>query len=94
MSFKRVCTVTILGKRWSIGFGFPGRTAGIVDDGSADKALRRIVIHAAHNGRTRSLVECTVHELLHARFPDIEEEAVTEFGELVARVYEKLSAHE
>jgi hypothetical protein len=39
-------------------------------------------------------VECTVHELLHARFPDIEEQAVTEFGELVARVYEKLSAHE
>jgi hypothetical protein len=94
MSFKRVCTAAILGKRWSIGFGFPGRTAGIVDDGSADKHQRRIVIHAAHNGRTRSLVECTVHELLHARFPDIEEEAVTEFGELVARVYEKLSAHE
>jgi hypothetical protein len=94
MSFKRVCTATILGKRWSIGFGFPGKTKGIVDDGSADKHQRRIVIHAAHNGRTRSLVECTVHELLHARFPDIEEEAITEFGELVARVYEKLSAHE
>lgn len=94
MSFKKICTATILGKRWVIGFGFPGRTRGVVDDGSADKIQRRIVIHAARNGRTRSLVECTVHELLHARFPDIEEEAVNEFGELVARVYEKLSHHE
>jgi len=94
MSFKRICTATILGKRWTVGFGFPGKTGGIVDDGSADKDLRRIVIHAARNGRTRSLVECTVHELLHARFPDIEERAVEEFGELVARVYEKLASHE
>jgi hypothetical protein len=94
MSFKKVCTATILGKRWTIGFGFPGKTGGVVDDGSADKELRRIVIHAARNGRTRSLVECAVHELTHARFPDLEEQAVTEFGELVARVYEKLSLHE
>jgi hypothetical protein len=94
MSFKKVCTATINGKRWTIGFGFPGKTRGVVDDGSADKSKRRIVIHAKHNGRTRSLVECICHELLHARFGDIEEAACTEYGELVAQVYEKLSVHE
>jgi hypothetical protein len=95
MSFKRICSVTINGKRWSVGFGYPGKSNGIVNDGICLWEKRRIVIHAERNGRSRSLAETIVHEIAHARLgPDISEEAVDDIGRISAVVLAKAKALE
>ena len=94
MSFRKVCTTMINGKRWTIGFGFTGKTAGIVDDGSCRYASNKIVIHSAHSGRSRSLEECVIHEVAHAVLPQIDEPTITHLGEVAARVLLKMQAAE
>ena len=90
MSFRPVTTATIHGRRWRIGYGFPGKTKGKVDDGSADDKTRRIIVHSKRNGRSRSLEEVICHELLHAMAPQLSEEFCTSFGELFDRVLGKM----
>lgn len=94
MSFKKICTAMINGKRWSIGFGYTGKTKGIVDDGSCNYQKRQIVIHAAHNGRTRSLEECVIHEVAHAHFPQLDEFSIQHFGDVCAKVLLKMKTAE
>ena len=94
MSFRRICTTTINGKKWEIGFGFPGKTKGKVDQGVANYTRRRIVLHSKKKGRKCTIIDLAVHELLHAAVPALKEEVVNDFGELVARVLPKLMAAE
>ena len=94
MSFKKICTAVINGKRWEIGFGFTGKTAGRVDDGVCRYYSRRIVLQRKAKGRKCTLIDGTVHELLHAAVPSLKEDVVNDFGELVGRVLPKLLAAE
>jgi len=90
MSFRVVTSATIGGKRWRIGFGYPGSTKGVTDDGSTDDELRKIVVQTQRKGRSRSIEEVVCHELLHAANPALSEQFCTEFGELFDRVLKKL----
>jgi len=94
MSFRKVTTAMINGKRWEIGFGFTGKTAGKVDEGVASYARRRIVIRSKARGRKCSLIDGAIHELLHAAVPSLKEDVVNDFGELCGRVLPKLIAAE
>ena len=94
MSFKKICSAMINCKRWSIGFGFTGKTDRFVDDGSCNYQKRKIVIRAAHNGRARSLEECVIHEIAHAHFPQLDEPSINHFGEVCANVLAKMQAAE
>ncbi len=94
MSFKKICTAMINGKRWEIGFGFTGKTKGKVDDGVCRYHTRRIVLQRKARGRKCTLIDGAVHELLHAQEPSLNEDSVNRFGELVGRVLPKLLAAE
>ena len=94
MGFKKICNAMINGKRWSVGFGYTGKTNGVVDDGSCCYRKRQIVIHAAHKGRTRSLEECVIHEMAHAHFTQIDEPSIAHFGEECAKVLLAMKAAE
>jgi hypothetical protein len=94
MSFRRICFATINGRRWEIGFGFPGKTKGKVDEGVANYERRRIVLRRKIKGRKCSLLDGAIHELLHAAVPSLNEEVVDDFGELCGRVLPKLLAAE
>lgn len=90
MSFRLVTTVTINGKRWKIGYGFPGKTNGEVDDGSSDEVLKKIIVLTARNHRSRSLEEVIAHEILHAMEPNLSEDFCTKYGEMFDRVLMKM----
>ena len=94
MSFKKICTAVINGKRWEIGFGFTGKTKGKVDEGVCRYHTRRIVLQRKARGRKCTLIDGAVHELLHAAVPSLKEDVVNDFGELVGRVLPKLLAAE
>jgi hypothetical protein len=94
MSFRRICSAILNGKRWQIGFGWTGKTKGKVDDGVCRHHSQRIVIHAAHKGRVVSLEEATIHECAHAAFPMIMEEEIDAFACTTAKVLAKLKAAE
>ena len=86
MNFKKVCSATINGKRWTIGFGIVGKN----NDGLCNYDQRRIFIRANRNGRTRSLEECVIHEVAHAVFPQIEEDAILHLADMAARILAKM----
>ena len=90
MSFRKVTSAMINGKRWEIGFGYTGKTRGKVDEGVANYERRRIVIRRKVRGRKCSLIDGAIHELLHAAVPSLKEEIVEDFGELCGRVLPKL----
>jgi len=94
MSFRKITTAMINGKRWQIGFGFTGKTNGKVDQGACRYYSRRIVIQRRIKGRKCSLIDGAIHELLHAAVPSLKESVVDEFGELCGRVLPKLLAAE
>jgi hypothetical protein len=94
MNFRRITSAVILGKRYTFGFGFPGSQKRIVDDGACQYHNRRVIIRSKDRGRSESLLECVIHEALHARFPDLSEEAVDDFAKLATKVFTRMSAHE
>ena len=84
---KKSIKVRINGDLWKVCFGDAGKTNGIPNDGICIYDERKIVINKE---RERSLVNVLSHELLHARFPDIEEDAIEEAGTLIGEVYEEM----
>ena len=88
MNFKKVCELTINGKKWKLGYGFPGSTNRTPDDACCIYDERKIIINRR---ACRSLVNALAHEILHARFPDINEDAVEEFGNLVSEAHDLFS---
>lgn len=90
MSFRKIATITINGKRWSVGYGFAGMTNGKKDEGCCDYAKRKVTILHEKRGRICSLSEIVFHEIAHARFPDIKEEAINELGQIASAVFHKM----
>jgi len=90
MSFKRVCSALINGKRWQMGFG----VAGVDNDGLCNYDKKKIIVKAAHNGRTRTLEEVTIHEIAHAVMPQIDEPTILHLAEVCAVVLEKMKSAE
>ena len=90
MSFKRVCSALINWKRWQIGFG----VAGFDNDGLGNYDKKKIIVKAAHNGRTRTLEEVTIHEIAHAVMPQIDEPTILHLAEVCAVVLEKMKSAE
>jgi hypothetical protein len=92
--FRKICTTTINGQRWEIGFGYTGKTNGKINEGLCDRPKRRIIFKSKSNGRKCTLIDVGVHELLHAYLECLHEDAVNEFGEICGRVLPKLIAAE
>ena len=88
MKFKLLGRVEINGEKWQVGYGHPGFTEGRMDDGVCDYSKRRITIR---RGCTRSLLSVLAHEAIHARLPDLSEEAVNATGELISEIYDFFS---
>jgi hypothetical protein len=84
---KKIIKKTINGKTWKIKFGHAGKTNGVDNDGICDYEKRTIFIHPKSS---RNLLNVLSHELLHARFRDLEEDAIEEMGTLIEEVYEEM----
>jgi hypothetical protein len=84
MKFKKIASITINDAKWSIGYGYPGKTDGKTNDGICDYEKRRITIS---RGSTRNLLDVLAHEILHARFPDLTEESVNETAGIIDEAY-------
>ena len=69
---------------WKIKFGNAGRTDGVDNDGICDYDSRTILINPKS---TRNLLNVLSHELVHARFRDLEEDAIEEMGSLIEETY-------
>lgn len=77
----------VQGRKWSLKFGNPGSTGGILDDAVCDYSNRTITLRKKAKA---SMLNCLAHELLHARCPDLEETAVHDYGDLLDEVFTKL----
>jgi len=89
MGFRRIMSIVIRGQRWEVGFGYPNKTNGKINDGLCDYEKKRIIIHSKKNGRKCSLADAVFHEVAHARLPDLNEDAITELGEIAAKVFSR-----
>jgi len=87
MKFQLVGKIEIEGKQWEIGYGDPEKN----NDGICDYGKRRITI--AKSGRVRSFVNVLAHEAIHARLPDLSEEAVESTAYIIAKAYDLFSEH-
>ena len=79
---RRQRTVYIAGQRWKIQ---RARLRNLYGD--CDYAKRRIRIH--HTLAGTDLLDTLLHELIHARWPDIAEESVAEFAGILTTVLEQ-----
>jgi hypothetical protein len=84
---KKIIKKTINGKSWKIQYGYAGKTDGVDNDGICDYDKRTIFISQKS---TRNLLNVLSHELLHARFKDLEEDAVEEMGTLIEETFEEM----
>ena len=79
---RRQRTVYIAGQRWKIQ---RARLRSLYGD--CDYEKRRIRIHHTLTGT--DLLDTLLHELIHARWPDLAEEAVEEFAGILTNVLEQ-----
>lgn len=84
---KKIIKKTINGKTWKIRFGHAGKTNGVDNDGICDYETKTIFINPKSS---RNLLNVLSHELLHARFRDLEEDAIEEMGTLIEEVFEEI----
>jgi len=84
---KKSLKVRINGQLWTITYGIPGKTNGIIDDGCCDYDKRKITIN--RNAQS-NLLNVLSHEVLHARLPDFSEDAIEELGSLIDDIYVKM----
>ena len=78
---------TILGDKWLWRYSkLKGRAAGwaYLPDAKNPNLLRKILIDARLKGR--ALLETEIHEALHACFPQMSEESITEAARDLARI--------
>lgn len=94
MSFRKIVEVIIDGKKWELGYGYPGKSDGRVHDGICNWGRRRIVIHRRSKGRTRHLADVLAHELGHAVIPSMDEEYVELLGRVVGEAYKAFEEHD
>lgn len=81
---KKTIKKQINGKSWKIQFGHAGKTDNVDNDGICDYETRTISINPKSG---RNLLNVLSHELLHARFQDLEEDAIEEMGTLIEEAY-------
>ena len=81
-------TIRIRGKQWSYGYGDPGITKGLPDDGAYQPSKRRIILR---RGARTPLLELVAHEVAHAYFPEARETTITKFAEAFTEVYTRFS---
>lgn len=84
---KKSIKVRINGDLWKVCFGDAGKTDGIPNDGICIYDERKIVINKTSE---RHLLNVVSHELLHARFRDLEEDAIEEMGGIIEEVYTQI----
>jgi hypothetical protein len=84
---KKNLRVRINGQVWTISYGIPGKTNGIIDDGCCDYEKRKITINRKSES---SFLNVLSHEVLHAMLPDFSEEAIEEIGSLIDDIYVKM----
>jgi hypothetical protein len=84
---KKTIKKTINGQKWKIQFGHAGKTDGVDNDGICDYDKKTIFINPQSQ---RNLLNVLSHELLHARFRDLEEDAIEEMGTLIEEAYEEM----
>lgn len=77
---KRSVTVWIGDQRWRV------RRCKVPADRHGDCDYDQRLIRVSDRLAGEDLLEVIVHELIHARWPDLSEEAVEEFGQEVAGV--------
>lgn len=82
MPQRRQRTVWIAGQRWKIQ---RARLRNIYGD--CNYELRRIRVHDQLTGS--DYLDTLLHELIHARWPDLAEEAVAEFAGILTNVLEQ-----
>lgn len=90
MKFTKVGTVHINGSIWKYGYGNTGTTNGKKNDGLCVYQSKTIYINPQS---TRSLEDIVCHEFIHARFPDLNEEAVDDAGDILGKVLNKFKNH-
>jgi hypothetical protein len=90
MKFHKIGSVQIDGKSWKYGYGNTGTTNGHKNDGLCVYKTKTIFINP---NSTRSLEDIVCHEFIHARFPDLNEEAVDEAGEILGKVLNAFKNH-
>jgi len=76
---KRSARVYIGDQRWTIQIT---KNLAPDRDGECDYDARTIRVHPSLQGET--LLEVIVHEMLHARWPDLSEEAILEHSQEIA----------
>jgi|688.fasta_scaffold739410_3 hypothetical protein len=84
---KKSVKIRIKGSLWKIMFGDAGKTDGVPNDGICIYEDRKIIIN---RNSGRDLINVLSHELLHARFSDLEEDAVEEMGTLIEEAYDQM----
>lgn len=99
MSFRRIGSVIINGKRWAYGFGYPCgekvRGKIRVHDGICSWQKRRIIIQRGVKGRERSLEETVIHEVAHAVLTSmIAEETIEELASKTYKILKRMRKEE
>jgi hypothetical protein len=90
MKFTKIGSIKINGSIWKYGYGNTGTTNGIKNDGLCSYHIKTIQINPQS---TRSLEEVICHEFLHARFPDLTEEAVDSAGSILGKAINDFKNH-
>ena len=90
MKFTKIGTIKINGSVWKYGYGNTGITKGKRNDGLCVYQSKTIYINPKS---IRSLEDIVCHEFLHARFPDLNEEAVDEAGEILGKALNAFKKH-
>ena len=83
MTFKKIGSIQINGSTWKYGYGNTRTTNGQKNDGLCVYETKTIYINPQPS---ISLEEIICHEVLHARFPDLSEEAVDDAGDILGKV--------
>lgn len=93
MARQRTRHVYVADQLWKVRFSCPLRS----DDGVCDYRTKTISLRAGLHGI--DLLDTILHELIHARWPDLHESAVADFSETVsgflhAEKFRQLDDHE
>lgn len=94
MSFRKIVEVVIDGNTWELGYGYPGKTKGKVNDGLCSWERRRITIQRKSKGRTRKLSDVLAHELSHAVLPSLDEAYAELLGVVIGQAHEAFEKHD
>lgn len=77
---RRKCTIWIGGNRWKL------RRCRVPPDRYGDCCHTTRTIRVSHKLAGEELLNVILHELIHARWPDLSEDAVLEFADELAGV--------